>query len=258
MAQQMRSYWKHGALNFYEDTAGYGFKTGVWANCPLMAIQSNPSLGTIFFDDFFTQKSTKAANADIWTVVEDDSKTGTDGVQDAVCGVYHHYCDSDDNDESYCATTGESWLMATGKPLWYEARFTFTNSATTAGVFCMGIADGGGAADTMQDDEGGPLASYDGFYFFKQSGDAVITFETSLAAAQVTNATFGTFASGTTYRVGAYYDGVTTVTPYLDDVAQTAHTMATNTSQGNAFFGVKANGAEEYIAMDYIKIVQLR
>ena len=258
MAKQMRSFWKEGAMGFYDEALNPEYKIGVWATCPLLAIMCDPSLGTIFYDDFFTQKSTKAADADIWTVVEDDGAGGTDVVTDAVLGVYNHYCDGDDNDEAYLATTGESWLMATGKPLWYEARFTFTNSATTAGVFCLGIADGGGAADTMQDTEAGPLASYDGFYFFKESGDTYISFESSLAGAQVTNAALQAFVSGTTYRVGAYYDGVTTITPYVDDVAGTAHTMATNTSEGNTFFGVKSNGAEEYIAMDYIKIVQLR
>ena len=247
------AYWKGGVLNYYDGVDNSSFKQGVWANCPILAIQADPNAGTIFEDHFFEPVTT----GDRWTVVEDAGASGTDGVADAVAGVYNHYCDGDDNDEAYLATAGESWLMATGYPLWFEAKFTFTNSATTAGVFCIGIASGGGGANTMQDTEAGPLASYDGFFFFKESGDAVITFETSLAGAQVTNATFGTFASGTTYRVGAYYDGATTVTPYLDGVAGTAHTMATNTSQGNAFFGVKSNGAEEYIAMDYIKIVQL-
>lgn len=254
----IKAYWKHRVLNFFDPVNNPEFKTGVWANCPTLAILADPSIATVFFDNFFAQKSTKAASAGNWTVVEDDDASGTDGVTDAVGGVYNHYCDGDDNDEAYLATTGESWLMATGKPLWFETMFTFTNSATTAGVFCVGIADGGGGADTMQDTEAGPLASYDGFFFFKESGDTYISFESSVAAAQVTNTALQAFVSGTTYRLGVYYDGVTTITPYVDDVAGTAHTMATNTSEGNIFFGVKSNGAEEYIAMDYIKCVQLR
>ena len=253
------SYWKHKVLNFFDPVNNPEFKTGVWANCPVLAILADPSLALVFEDDFFAQRSTKAAPAGNWVQVEDDGKTGPDVIAiDGVGGVYHMFCDGDDNDECYLATVGESWLMATGKPLWFETKFTFTNSATTAGVFCVGIANGGGDADTMQDTEAGPLASYDGFYFFKQSAETAISFETSLAGAQVTNAALQTFTSGTTYRLGVYYDGVTTVTPYVNDVAGTAHTMATNTSQGNIFFGVKSNGAEEYIAMDYIKCVQMR
>jgi hypothetical protein len=245
-------------MNFFDNKSNPEFKIGVWANCPLLAIQADPSLGTVFFDDFFTQKSTKAASAGIWTVVEDDGASGTDAVVDTVCGIYNHYCDGDDNDEAYLATTGESWKLATGKELWFEARFTFTNSATTAGVFVIGLMEGGGGADTMQDTEAGPLADYDGFCFFKESGDSYISFETSVATAQTTTTDEMAFVSGTTYKVAAHYDGITTVTPYLDDVAGTAHTIAATGGELNACFGVKSNGAEEYIAMDYIKIVQLR
>lgn len=256
MGIQSRGLWKGGAFNFYGEGSHPEFQKGLWASCPLPAIMCDPQLGTIFFDDFFEPVTT----GDRWTIVEDGGDAGgTDGVSDAVCGIYTHYCDGDDNDEAYLATAGESWLMATGKPLWAEFKFTFTNSATTAGVFCMGIATGGGDADTMQDTEAGPFASYDGFFFFKQSAETAISFESSVAGAQVTNAAVvAVFASGTTYRLGVYYDGVTTITPYVDDVAGTPHTMATNTEEGNLFFGVKSNGAEEYIAMDYIKVVQMR
>ena len=247
-------YWKGKVLNFFDPANNPEFRTGIWANCPILAINADPSLATVFFDDFHTFSTT----GEEWTIVEDAGAGGTDGIADEVGGVYNHYCDGDDNDEAYLATEGESWLMATGKPLWFEAKFTFTNSATTAGVWCVGIADGGGGANTMQDTEAGPLASYDGFFFFKESGDTSISFESSLAGTQVTNTALVDFTSGTTYRVGVYYDGVTTITPYVDDAAYTAHTMATNTSEGNIFFGVKSNGAEEFIAMDYIKCVQMR
>jgi hypothetical protein len=249
---QTRSYWKNGILNFHDQVGNASFKAGLWANCPILAIQADPNLGTIFFDHFNYFDATK------WTrsVYPAGAPAGTVGIADAVQGIYNTYCDGDDNDECYVLSEGQSWLMATGKPLWFEAKFTFTNSATTAGVFVIGIADSTGE-NFMQDTEAGPAASYDGACFFKESGDTYISFETSLAGAQVTNATFNAFTSGTTYRVGFYYDGVTTVTPYLNGAATTAHTMATNTSEGSVIFGTKSNGAEEYIAMDYIKVVQL-
>lgn len=251
----IKAFWKHRVLNFFDPVNNPEFKTGVWANCPILAIMADPSLGTIFFDDFFSFSTT----GEEWTIVEDAGAGGTDAVADAVCGVYNHYCDGDDNDEAYIATEGESWKLATGKPLWFESRFTFTNSATTAGVFVIGLMEGGGAADTMQDTEAGPLADYDGFCFFKESGDSYISFESSIATAQTTTTDEMAFVSGTTYRVGAYYDGVTTITFYLDDVAQaTTHTIAATGGELNCCFGVKSNGAEEYIAMDYIKVVQLR
>lgn len=249
----VKANWKDRVLNFYDPVNNPEFKTGVWANCPVQAIQADPSLASVLYDDFHYFDATKWARS----VYPAGAPAGTVGIADAVGGVYNTYCDGDDNDECYVLSEGQSWLMATGKPLWFETKFTFTNSATTAGVFVVGIADSTGE-NFMQDTEAGPAASYDGFCFFKESGDTAISFETSLAGAQVTNAALITFTSGTTYRLGIYYDGVTTVTPYVDDVAKTAHTMATNTSEGSIIFGTKSNGAEEYIAMDYIKCVQLR
>lgn len=255
MAKQSRAFWKNGAMSIYDEALNPEFQTGVWAGCPILAIMCDPSLGTVFFDDFFSFSTT----GEEWTIVEDAGAGGTDAVVDTVCGVYEHYCDGDDNDEAYIATEGESWKLATGKELWFESKFTFTNSATTAGVFVIGLMEGGGAANTMQDTEGGPLADYDGFCFFKESGDSYISFESSVATSQTTTTDEMAFVSGTTYRVGAHYDGATTITFYLDDVAQaTAHTIAATGGEMNCVFGVKSNGAEEYIAMDYIKIVQLR
>lgn len=256
MAKQMRSHWDAGAMGFYDQAGNPEFKIGVWKTCSLLAIECDPSLGTIFFDDFFDG----VVSADKWTIVTTGGAAGGSTViADAVCGVYNHYCDGDDNDDSYCATQGESWKLATGKELWFESRFTFTNSATTAGVFVIGLMEGGGANLTMQNDESGPLANYDGFCFFKESGDSYISFESSIATDQTTTTDEMAFVSGTTYKVGAHYDGVTTITFYLDDVAQaTTHTIAATGGEMNCVFGVKSNGAEEYIAMDYIKVVQLR
>ncbi|KKN71416.1 hypothetical protein LCGC14_0421380 [marine sediment metagenome] len=248
----IKAFWKHRVLNFFDPINNPEFKIGLWANCPVLAIQADPSIATVLLDDFFTFDTTKWAR----TVYPAGAPGGTVGIADAVEGIYNTYCDGDDNDEAYVVSEGQSWLMATGKPLWFEAKFTFTNSATTAGVFCVGITDT--EENMMLDDEGGPAASYDGFVFYKESGDANLNFETSLAGAQVENATLNAFTSGTTYRLGIYYDGVTTITPYVDDVAKTAHTMATNTSEGSIIFGTKSNGAEEFIAMNYIKVVQMR
>jgi hypothetical protein len=249
----IKTFWKHRVLNFFDPVNNPEFKTGLWANCPTLAIQADPSIASVFFDDFHYFDATKWARS----VYPAGAPAGTVGIADAVEGVYNTYCDGDDNDECYVLSEGQSWLMATGKPLWFEAKFTFTNSATTAGVWVIGITDSTGE-NFMQDTEAGPAASYDGFCFFKESGDTSISFESSLAGAQVTNAALDDFTSGTTYRVGVYYDGVTTITPYLDDVAGTAHTMATNTSEGSIIFGTKSNGAEEFIAMNYIKCVQMR
>jgi len=249
------AYWKNNVLNFYDKINGATFKDGPWAHCPILAILADPSLGTIFLDDFFMF----GATGDLWTIVEDAGAGGTDGVQDAAGGWYKHFCDGDDNDEAYLATEGESWKLETNKPLWFEAKIKLTEANTDDANWIVGLIEGGGAANTLQDDGAGPLANYDGACFFKVDGTMKVQFETSIAAAQVTNATLADFTSGTAVRLGFHWDGVGTVTPYVDGVAGTAHTMAATGGELNACFGVKAGGGnEEAIEIDYIKVVQLR
>ncbi len=251
---QTRTYWKGNNLNYYDETNNPEFCVGVWASCPILAIQADPYLGHIFEDHF----DMFGATGDRWTVVEDAGAGGTDAVQDAAGGWYKHYCDGDDNDEAYLASEGESFKLATGKPCWFEARIKLTEANTDDANWVVGLMEGGGAANTMQDNGAGPLADYDGCCFFKVDGTMAIQFETSIATAQVTTASVATFVSGTAYRLGFYWDGVETVTPYLDGVAKTAHTMAATGLEANVCFGVKAGGAnEEAIEIDYIKCVQI-
>jgi hypothetical protein len=253
-AKQTRTYWKENVLNYYDDQLNQSFKSGPWATCPILAINADPSLGHIFFDDFhyFTE-------ADRWTTTEDEGKTGTDGVQDAVGGWYKNFCDADDNDESYCIAEGEFFKLVANKPLWFEAKVQLTEANTDEANWIVGLIENPGA-DTLLDNGGGPSASYDGFCFFKVDGTMKVQFESSTAATQVTNATLADFTSGTAVRVGAYFDGGTTITPYVDGVAGTAHTLNL-TGQGELapVFGVKAGGTnEEAIEIDYIKVVQVR
>lgn len=252
---QTASFWKNNVLNFFDKDKHAAFQTDLWANCPILAIMADPSLGTILFDDFFMFGVT----GDLWTVVEDAGASGTDAVQDAANGWYKHFCDGDDNDEAYLASEGESWKLAANKPLWFECQLKLTEANTDDANWVVGLIEGGGAADTLADNGGGPPADYDGACFFKVDGTMTIQFETSVATAQTTNASLATFVSGTTYRLGFYWDGVSSVTPYVNGTAGSAHTIATTGGECNACFGVKAGGAnEEAIEIDYIRVVALR
>lgn len=255
--KQSRSYWKDNVLNFYDETLNYAFKVGVWANCPLQAIMTDPQLGTIFFDDFMYIGN----SGDIWTVVEDAGAAGTDAIQDTAGGWYKHYCDeASDNDEAILATAGDSWKLAEDKPLWFEAGIKWTNSSGTLGSFACGMIEDPSDGNVLQDDEGGPQADYTGVLFSKTAGTTVIEFETSIGSAQVTKDLTTSWVDGDAYRFGFYWDGIGTVTPYINGVAKTVHTLATTGGEVAAVAGyVQSDGtAEEYFEVDFIKIVQLR
>ena len=211
-----------------------------------------------FFDDFFQYDTTNT-----YAVVEDAGATGADVLDDSVNGVLSIGCDGDDNDECYISSKAENFKFQTNKSLFFETQVTLTEANTDEANFIIGLSDTV-AADSLVDDGAGPMASYDGAVFFKVDGTMKIQFETSNAAAQVTNATLDDFVSGTTYRLGFLYeykDGVTAeVTPYVDGVAGTTHELTiAGLEEMHILMGSKAGGAnEEALKVDYVHVIAER
>jgi len=197
-----------------------------------------------------------------WVIVSDDAGTTGDEV-DQLGGWLRVACTGTDNDETYLSTLGESFIFATDKKFVLKCRVQLTEAATDDANWVIGVSDTVGA-DFLQDDGAGPAASYDGAVFFKVDGTLKIQFETSNAAAQVTNATLADFVSGTSYNLAFVYDygdGVTgSITPYVNGVAGTAHAITIAGLQEMHFvMGVKAGGANaESFLVDYIAIAQER
>ena len=261
---QTRTYWKNQNMTYRDEVFGPAEGVSLWQTCPMVA-QLDPSIAHIFFDDFFKQDSTKSSPVTPYTIVEDDGAGGTDAIQDAAGGVYKHFCDGDDNDEAYMSTTREPWKFAAGKSLWFEARIAITQGAVNKANWIVGLTDAAGA-DMLLDDGAGPAASYDGAVFFGTEGALTFGFETSNSGTQSTTASAGTIVSGTMIRLGFWFnsesssDTTGTITPYVDGVAGTAHTITLAGLEEMEFtIGVKSDGsAEEAFSIDYLKIVQIR
>lgn len=261
-----KSRFTGGVLNFYDGAINPTMPNTLWGNCPISSILADPSVGTIFMDDF-NYNAPLDANL-IWTEV-DDGSTGTNAISDAANGVGTLVTAGADNDHHAVSSIAESWLFASGKKLWFEARFSLTEANTNESAWWFGLTDtlttGG-----LQANAAGPLASYDGALIWKDEATMAIDFETSNAGTQATTSAMATFVSATWTRVGFYFDGTATtsvVTPYYNVAgtnALTAGTAQNITLSGLAEMhivaGVKAgpsNGAET-LSIDYIKCVQLR
>ena len=263
---QTRTYWNQYNLTFRDEVYGPARGGSIWQLCPISAL-TDPTVAHVFFDDFYNMASTKATAVPPWTIVEDDSASGTDAVQDAAGGVYKHYCDSDDNDEAYLISSSECWKFAAGKSLWLEARMAITQGGTNKANWAMGLSDAAGA-DMIQNNGAGPAASYDGAVFYGVEGSLTYGFETSNAGTQVTTAPASgwTSVSATMMNLGFWFksesasDTVAYITPYVNSVAGTPHAITISGLEEMHFFvGVKADGtAEESFSIDYVKIVQIR
>ncbi len=259
MATALRSYWKGRNMNFYDHTGHPAFRNGLWANCPINAIRSDPTLAHIFFHEFFEHTDGDAFTKSVYPA---GAPAGTTGIIAGIGGWYKTYCDGDDNDEAYEVSTGESWLFAEGKPLWFECEIKLTEADTDKAGWIIGLMDAAGE-NALLDNGGGVATTYDGAVFFKLDEDLTTYFESSNDTTQSTVSTMGTFVSATAVRLGFYYDGAATtgvITPYINGVAGTA-TNITNSglAEMELFFGIKAgSGAEEALEVNWIKVVQLR
>jgi len=211
-----------------------------------------------YFDDFFKYDTTND-----YAVVEDAGAGGGDVITDAAGGWLSVGCDGDDNDECYVSSIAEIFKFQTNKQLFFETKIKLTEANTDDANFIIGLSDTV-AANSLLDNGAGPMASYDGAVFFKADGTMKIQFETSNAGTQVTNATLADFVSGTEYVLGFLYDyndGTTaTVTPYVNGVAGTAHSLTiSGLEEMHVLIGVKAGGAnEEALVVDYVHVVSER
>jgi len=211
-----------------------------------------------YFDDFFEYDTTIN-----WAVVEDAGAGTGDVLTDAAGGVLNVGCDGDDNDECYVSSVAEVFKFQTTKKIYFECKIKLTEANTDDANFIIGLSDTV-AADSLVDNGAGPMASYDGAVFFKVDGTMKIQFETSNAAAQVTNATLADFVSATDYVLGILYDyndGVTAkVTPYVNGVAGTAHDLTiAGLEEMHVLMGVKAGDvAEENLLVDYVHVIAER
>jgi len=260
MASKLGSYWKNGTMNFYDHKGHPAFRFGLWANCPIHAIKCDPSLAHVFFHDFFEHTDGDAFTKAVYPA---GAPAGTTGIEAGIGGWYKTYADADDNDEAYEVSTGESWLFADGKKLWFECSLKLSEGATNKANWIIGLMQEAGE-NALLDNGGGPAGTYDGAVFYKVDGTMSTMFESSNDTTQATATTMGTFVSGTAQRLGFYYDGTattSTITPYIDGVAKTAQTIANSgLLEMELFFGVKAGGGvpEEALEIDWIKCVQLR
>jgi len=214
------------------------------------------------FDDFLEFHT--VAPTGQWNVaVADAGASGTTGMTDAANGVVQVYCDGDDNDEAYVSSVAESWKFQTAKRLYFETKIKLTEANTDDANWIIGLSDTV-AANSLLDNGGGPMASYDGAVFFKVDGTMKIQFETSNAGTQVTNATLADFASATEYTLGFFYDpndGTTAkVTPFINGAAGTTHNLTiSGLEEMHILFGVKAGGAnEEALLVDYVHVTTER
>mgnify|MGYP001574456471 FL=1 len=224
-----------------------------------------------FFEDWVDNFVT----GDRWTpLTTDSSSASTLVIVDLATagGVLEITQDATDNDEIYFVPTIKSFLIAADKQLYFEARIQYTEGATDDNNVMVGWLSTG-AANTLIDDGGGPVASATMAVIYKIDGGTVWRCRSQIGAAVgKTDTISDSTAGGSAYQVL----GVE-VNPYSSTKAKVIYTIDGNPlreTNGDAithdltytnavamgpFFGVKNGSATAEVTLcDYIAAFQDR
>jgi hypothetical protein len=211
-----------------------------------------PDDAFVLFDDFYKLDTVG------WSSV-DDSGTGTNALAAGVGGVMNVLTAASDNDYHLMVTPTACFGFDTGLRTYAKAKLSLTEANTDDANIIFGFSSLT-TSGHLQNNGAGPLASYDGAVFFKVDGGVVWQCETSDAGTQTTTASAADFATATDYILEIYYDGVSTVTFYINGTSVgTGTVVPANLDNMYLVFGVKAGaGNAETLAVDYIMAAQER
>jgi len=189
---------------------------------------------------------------DNWNIYTLEAGTGsaTEALTNAVGGELILTNAAGDNDTDQVVRNNESFLFATTKPLWFEAKLKISDA--TQSDFMIGLIateNLTAVADTLPGD---------GCGFCKDDADTNIDTFSSQNGTNEENAAVGTVA--TAYiRYSFYYDGVS-VKYYLDGEYVGNATTTINDDEPMAICFLMRNGeaAAKTMTIDYVHVVQAR
>lgn len=183
-----------------------------------------------------------------WTVTETDAGA-TQALTDGDGGLLLITNTAADNDLVSLQKKGESFRFATGKALFFEARFKVSDATQSDVVIGLQITD------TT------PLDVTDGVFFIKADGAATVNFLVEKNNTATTASAIATMADDTYIRLGFYYDGSSAV-QYFVNGTYTGSSVTTNLPDDEDMTVTIAiqNGeaAAKTMTVDYIYVAKER
>ena len=248
----------------------------IWADCPVLDIIRDPSKGIHLFEDFDGGVITDDVAQNRFSLV--GTNPDIDGVSDELNGVVEIEGSGAGDDEAYLVSNILYELkMENHKKMWFEARIKVEDADDDSAII-IGLGEALLlAANAIADDSTGvsTIADYDFIGFFTDNDgtnmdniDAVYHEDGDGGAlTNVQEDVVSIVAGATTYddvyiRLGMRFDGIKTVTFYVDGVA-TGTTLdiddfATNTANEldplGIIVGIKnLPGTASFMAIDWIR-----
>ncbi len=182
-----------------------------------------------------------------WTVTETQA-CATQALTDGDGGLLLLTNTAADNDLVALQKVGESYRFASGKKLFFEARFKVSNATQSDVVMGLQITDAT------------PLDVTDGVFFLKSDESTTISLlvEKNNTA---TTTSVGTLADDTYIRLGFYYDGNSSIQAFVNGtyVATSATTNLVDDEDLTISFAIQnGNAVARTMTVDYIYVAKER
>jgi len=204
--------------------------------------QNSPSSFHNYFNDFDTY-----AAAD-WTVTETDAGA-TQALTDGDGGLLLITNTAADNDLVALQKKGESFRFASGKKLWFEARFKVSDATQSDLVMGLQITDST------------PLDVTDGVFFIKADGAATVNLLVEKNNTATTTSSVATMVDDTFITLGFFYDGDSTIY-YFVNGALGGSSVTTNLPDDEdmtvSFAIQNGEAAAKTMTIDYINVAKER
>ena len=152
------------------------------------------------FDDF---SSTREDNTWIDTITDSGSVTTQDN-ENGVLLLDPSDCSVGDNDEAYVCRPIETFLVESGRVLYYRARISFQEQNTDDANVMVGLMSAVNAVNTIVDNGGGPRASGNLFVVEKRDGETEWRFTTRNSSAVTT--TLSTTTAGVSNDLNSFQE----------------------------------------------------
>jgi len=192
------------------------------------------------------------------TRIHTGATAGSETISDADGGILTFYPANGDDDSTFfqwkgtanVSTASEIFTISSGKKFWFKTRLYVSDA--TQSDFIVGLQ----SADTT------PLTSpVDRIAFLKDDGDTNLDFSAYASSTSTLSDTgLHTVANSTHATFGFYYDGVSTLSYFVNDVQAGCGTGTTlPTAEMSPIFGIQ-NGAAaaKTMVIDYICAIKER
>lgn len=254
----IRSNWKNGILNFWHSTQNTTFKTGVWRDCPLLAIQADPTVAYTFFEDFMNWKGVAIATTVMagWTATQASAGaiTTSDTAQGGVLLMDSASSTVTQGIQIQYTEGTLPFKPAADKDIWFECRLkvvdTFDKCEFFAGLAAVDTSIIATSANSSANHIGWQCVTDDG----------VLLFSSEKATAGATKAST-TIEEATYIRLGFKVNGITDVEHYVNGVkiATTQVTANIPIVGLTPSFVCQSGGTNDPIVhLDWVRIIQLR